>query len=96
MADLPRVSSEWGDEWVTGVATDAQRLATYRATVRAAEERARATAGPLEELRRAAERAEARGSASGYCAAAACSQLSDDWQTRTVQKATKHRIKQSS
>jgi hypothetical protein len=35
VAALPRFSSEWGDKWVTGMATDPGRLATYRATIRA-------------------------------------------------------------
>ena len=35
IATLPRFSSEWGDQWLAGMATDPSRLATYRATIRA-------------------------------------------------------------
>ena len=35
VAALPQVSSEWGDMWLVGMATDPGRLATYRALARA-------------------------------------------------------------
>jgi len=35
IAALPVHSSEWGDKWLTGMATDPVRLATYRALMRA-------------------------------------------------------------
>jgi hypothetical protein len=35
VASLPRHSSDWGDQWITGMATDPGRLATYRAATRA-------------------------------------------------------------
>ena len=34
IASLPRYSSEWGDQWVAGMANDPTRLAMYRAIVR--------------------------------------------------------------
>lgn len=35
IAALPRFSSEWGDEWLTGMSSDPSRLASYRASIRA-------------------------------------------------------------
>ena len=35
IAALPVMSSEWGDQWLTGMSTDPVRLATYRAIARA-------------------------------------------------------------
>ena len=35
IAALPEHSSEWGDEWLTGMPTDPVRLSTYRALMRA-------------------------------------------------------------
>ena len=35
IATLPRYSSEWGDQWVSGMVNDPGRLATYRALIRA-------------------------------------------------------------
>lgn len=35
VAALPRYSSEWGDQWVTGMGNDPGRLAKYRAILRA-------------------------------------------------------------
>lgn len=35
IAALPRYSSEWADDWLTGISSDPARLATYRAIARA-------------------------------------------------------------